>query len=167
MAREFSRAAVKNSIQENNTNIKKKSQVVLGSKMHRQLLPPAAKTLFIKRVLDSQKFFIKIVSIILFSHPFACLRGLKATKLHEGTRRKKTVSKPSQLKSFGRSRNPFSKGFLAAGGNSWRWILVRSGVDKIHNFVKIFPTNLVILGFWLSVNDSKIREKTRLGEKFK
>jgi predicted Zn-dependent protease len=27
------------------------------------------------------------------------------------------------MKSFGRSRNPFSKGFLAAGGKSWRWIL--------------------------------------------
>ena len=30
------------------------------------LLPPAAKTLFIKRVLDSQKFFIGKVYIILF-----------------------------------------------------------------------------------------------------
>jgi len=45
---------------------------------------------------------------------------------HKGTQRdtkKKIVSKPSQLKSFGRSRNPFSKGFLAAGGKSWWWIL--------------------------------------------
>jgi len=30
------------------------------TKIHRQPLPPAAKTLFIKRVLDSQKFFIKV-----------------------------------------------------------------------------------------------------------
>jgi hypothetical protein len=42
---------------------------------------------------------------------------------------------------------------------------LRQGLDKTHNFVKISPTNLVILGFWLSFNDSKIREKARLGEK--
>jgi hypothetical protein len=42
------------------------------------LLPPAAKTLFIKRVLDSQKFFIGKVWILFFSsHSFAYLRGYK------------------------------------------------------------------------------------------
>jgi hypothetical protein len=40
------------------------------------LLPPAAKTLFVKRVLDSQKLFIKMVFIIFFSLcPFVYLCG--------------------------------------------------------------------------------------------
>ena len=39
---------------------------IFQKKVNRQLLPPAAKTLFIKRVLDSQKFFIKVFFIGLF-----------------------------------------------------------------------------------------------------
>jgi hypothetical protein len=44
-------------------------------------------------------------------------------------------------------------------------MILGQGVDKTYNSVKISPTNLVILGFWLSLNDSKVREKTRLGKK--
>ncbi len=40
-------------------------------------MPPAAKTLFIKRVLDSQKFFIKRIFVAFFLRALRVLRGLQ------------------------------------------------------------------------------------------
>ena len=80
---------------------------------------------------------------------------------HKGTQRitkKKTVSKPSQLKSFGRSRNPFSKGFLVAEGKVFRLSLVfndaipGAGNKKLENppmFIYNTPMNKEIKTFTL------------------